>query len=105
MDVIIPISKEDNHIPRLRRPGSTWWYDPINPKTSVTISIHYARVSGRSDAANIIGGIADALQGILYKNDRQIRKVRYSEDGGASEEYVITINYKGQPLMLPHVSL
>lgn len=84
---------------RLRQRVSIAWINPMDPQTMVHIFIHYTRGIGKSDATNIIGGIADALQGILYENDRQIRKVAYTEDSGASDEYRIIIRYTGPPSM------
>jgi len=60
---------------------------------SVRIEIRYTR-HGRSgpDPANIIGGIADALQGIAYQNDRQLTQIRYDESGGSFDEYEVQLH-------------
>ena len=44
---------------------------------SVAMEIEYHLFQGnpRADAVNIIGGIANALQGIVYKDDNQIREI------------------------------
>jgi len=62
---------------------------PIKGKVSLTIT--YSRKSGRSDAANIIGGIADALNGIAYDDDKQIVEIHYSETVGSSDKYQVSI--------------
>lgn len=58
---------------------------------NVSLNIFYSRHKGRADPANIIGGIADALQGIAYKNDRQIKAINYSEKEGEGDLYTISI--------------
>ena len=53
---------------------------PWNPMSArVGLDIQYTRAKGENDSANIIGGIADALQGILYANDNQLVKITYAE--------------------------
>ncbi len=58
-------------------------WDPMSAK--IVLGITYTRVNGDNDAANIIGGISDALQGVFYVNDKQIGSISYWEgpDGGA----------------------
>jgi len=53
-------------------------WDPMSASVSLTIA--YGRAKGGNDAANIIGGISDALQGVFYANDRQIVGITYSEE-------------------------
>lgn len=60
----------------------------------VSLDIIYSRHSGKADPANIIGGIADALQGIVYVNDRQIKTIHYSEKEGDKDQYTISIKVK-----------
>jgi Holliday junction resolvase RusA-like endonuclease len=56
-------------------------------KKNIRLTIDYSRCKGRSDAANIIGGIADALNGIAYDDDRQITEINYQETKGSVDEY------------------
>jgi len=42
-------------------------------------SIRYWRGRGGADSANIIGGILDALENILYQNDKQVVEISYIE--------------------------
>ena len=58
----------------------------------VSMSITYLRARGRTDAANIIGGIADGLQGIAYVNDSQVTEVHYIEEAAKEESYSVTIS-------------
>ena len=58
--------------------------------TRITLSIKYKRNKGRADAANIIGGVADALE-VLYYDDRHIREVHYTEESGDRDEYWVTV--------------
>ena len=60
----------------------------------VRLDIIYSRHSGKADPANIIGGIADALQGIVYVNDRQIKTIHYIEKEGDKDQYTISIKVK-----------
>ena len=54
---------------------------PWNPMSAkIELDITYTRVKGDNDAANIIGGICDALQGIFYANDKQVETIKYSEN-------------------------
>jgi len=49
-------------------------------KAKVCLDILYSRAKGENDAANIIGGISDALQGVFYADDKQIVGITYSEE-------------------------
>ena len=57
----------------------------------VSLDIVYWRDKGRADPANIIGGIADALQGIVYDNDNQIKTIHYSEIEGSKDLYTVSV--------------
>jgi hypothetical protein len=43
------------------------------------------------DAANVIGAISNALEGIVYTNDSLIREIHFQSDKGRRKEYKITI--------------
>lgn len=58
---------------------------------NISLEIKYNRCRGRSDSVNIIGGIADALIGIAYRDDSQIREVHYSEAKGNIDEYWVQV--------------
>jgi len=45
----------------------------------VKMTISYRRSEGKHDAANIVGGIADAMQGPYYQDDNQIAEIHYIE--------------------------
>ena len=62
--------------------------------SEVSLDIKYLRYKGRADPANIIGGIADTLQGIAYVNDRQVKTIHYSETKGGKDEYTVSIKVK-----------
>ena len=56
----------------------SWWMFTL--AVDLDLSIDYERGAGRSDSANIIGGIADQLESCnAYHNDRQLRRVTYAE--------------------------
>lgn len=59
---------------------------------NLKIDIRYTRANGRADSMNIIGGVADCLQGIVYINDKQIVEVHYSENKGTRDEYLVKIS-------------
>jgi Holliday junction resolvase RusA-like endonuclease len=57
-----------------------------------TVSIRYWRGQGRADSANIIGGILDALENIVYQDDNQVVEISYIEHRAMhSDRYQITI--------------
>ena len=58
--------------------GAVFPWDPMSAKIELIVA--YRRANGDNDAANIIGGICDALQGVFYSDDRQIVNVHYSEE-------------------------
>lgn len=60
-------------------------------RAELKIDVSYLRGDGRADAMNIIGGIADSLEGIAYHNDRQLVEVHYRERRAVADEYVIRI--------------
>ena len=68
-------------------------WDPMS--ASVVLQIQYTRAKGENDAANIIGGIADALQEILYADDKQLVKITYAEKlvNESSEDYLVVEVY------------
>lgn len=43
------------------------------------------------DAASIIGGIADVLEGVIVKEGRQLRAVYYNESPGNRNEYSLRL--------------
>jgi Holliday junction resolvase RusA-like endonuclease len=60
-------------------------------QTPCALAIRYSRCSGGPDAANIIGGVADALQGIIYVNDNQLHEISYVEWLGNRDWYQVTV--------------
>jgi hypothetical protein len=53
-------------------------WDPMTAKISLDIT--YQRFKGDNDAANIIGGICDALQRLFYADDKQVIGITYREE-------------------------
>jgi len=47
--------------------------------TPCAVSICYSRSKGGSDSANIIGGVLDSLENIIFKNDSQVVEIYYIE--------------------------
>jgi len=79
---------------RLRREVFSHKNEGLFFAKKIVLSIRYQRAKGLSDAANIIGGIADALQGVLYLNDARITEIRYIENlapEGAVDEYWVEV--------------
>ncbi len=58
---------------------------------NVCLTINYHRHRGRADAANIIGGIADALNNITYDDDSQIVEIHYREIKANVDEYQVVV--------------
>jgi len=54
---------------------------------NIRMTIIYHRGKARQDSANIIGGIADALQGSCYHNDKQLVEIHYSEQKKSRKKY------------------
>lgn len=59
--------------------------------TPCTVSIRYFRKEGRSDSANIIGGVLNSLQNIIFKNDNQVVEISYTEWPGSRDWYQVTV--------------
>jgi len=54
--------------------------DYSEPKwTNVNMKVNYYNGEGGDDVLNVEGGIADALQGVAYDNDKQIRSSSMNE--------------------------
>jgi Holliday junction resolvase RusA-like endonuclease len=66
-------------VEKLRREAYRVKNEEIFFSDEVALAVAYVRAQKARDAANIIGGIADALQGILYKNDSKLVEIHYSE--------------------------
>ena len=64
-------------------------------KEDLKMEVIYQRFRGRMDSANIIGGIADALNKIAYKDDIQLREIQYSELRGNEDGYSVRISSLG----------
>ena len=56
------------------------------------LKVSYTRSKGKADGANIIGGIADCLQHIVYKNDKSLVNISYSETRGEEDKYEVEIS-------------
>lgn len=55
------------------------------------LEVRYQRFRGRMDSANIIGGIADALNKIAYRDDIQLREIQYAEVPGTEDTYSVRV--------------
>ena len=55
--------------------GFPW--DPM--LSAISLSMTYERGTGTNDAANIVGGVCDALQDVAYADDKQVRHILYAE--------------------------
>jgi Holliday junction resolvase RusA-like endonuclease len=53
----------------------------------VAVEITYRKGGTRADSANILGGVADALEGIVYEDDRQVSEWHYREIEFTSEPH------------------
>jgi Holliday junction resolvase RusA-like endonuclease len=74
------------------RYGDRWqmWLYQVD----LRLEIRYERGSARSDSANIIGGIADALEKLnVYWSDAQLRTIDYAETRahGGRDRYVVRV--------------
>jgi len=57
----------------------------------LTMRIQYTRALGRADGVNIIGGIANTLQEVVYEDDKQLWHIVYGETAGDEDEYLIEV--------------
>lgn len=85
------IEEKEKFASALQREGKNHFKSPIPKGTNVKLIIEYSRCRRNYDGVNIVGGIANALEGIAYLNDRQITEIHYSEKRGKVEEYWIEI--------------
>lgn len=68
------------------------------PRTDLELVIRYERGVRRSDSANIIGGIADALERLkVYSSDSQLRQIAYAESPShdSIDRYTIAVRRVG----------
>ena len=87
-----PMRKES--VEKLQREAYHAREEEIFFSNKVALAITYCRVKSERDAANIVGGIADALEGILYKNDSALVEIHYLEEPsveGAEDEYWVEV--------------
>jgi len=71
-------------------------WDPMNAR--IDLHIKYNRVKGGNDSANIIGGICDALQGVLYADDRQVTVIDYREvSADEDSEDILVVDVSAEP--------
>lgn len=85
------IEEKKKFVNALRREAKNHFKSPIPKGTNVKLIIEYSRCRRNYDGVNIVGGIANSLEGIVYLNDRQITEIYYSEKKGKVEEYWIEI--------------
>jgi len=79
-----PVKGNSSNVNKIRkevlREEAAKQLDYSKPKwTNVKMKVHYYNGEGRDDVLNVEGGIADALQGIAYSNDKQIRSSSMDE--------------------------
>jgi len=82
--------KQRSYRERLRSEAQKHFKEPI--MGDIRMEIYYTRAKGRADPANIIGGVADALEGIAYINDRQLVEIHYREEKGRIDKYLVRIS-------------
>lgn len=59
--------------------------------TPCAISIRYCRNIGRLYGTNIVGGVTEGLQGIIFEDDKQVVEISYCEWSGDRDWYQITV--------------
>jgi hypothetical protein len=75
---------------------SGWAIHPVG--VDLELTIRYQRAIRRSDAANIIGGIADQLERLgVYRSDSQLRRIDYQERRSADsvDRYSVIVRPMG----------
>ena len=66
-------------------------YEPMEGNLKIRVIAHY-RNKGHPDATNLFKGICDAFQGILYKNDKQIKKAEIEVQYGEVDWFEVYLN-------------
>jgi len=64
---------------------------PLEGDLKLSVIAHYKN-KVHPDATNLFKGICDAWQGILYKNDRQIKKAEIEVDYDEKDWFEVFIN-------------
>lgn len=86
-------NEKNNQVERtekLQNAAREKWTSPPG-SGDVSLSIVYYRNNKGADSANIIGGIADALENIVYKNDNQVKSIQYKETKADKDHYTVSI--------------
>lgn len=85
----LEIEEKKKFVNNLQREARNHFKSPI--EGNIKLVIKYRRYTRNYDGVNIVGGIANALEGIAYFNDRQVTEIHYSEEKGDAEEYWVEI--------------
>lgn len=56
-----------------------------------SVTIRYDRCKGRADSGNIVNGVLDALEGVVYENDNQVVTIHYVEGPGEVDWYQVIV--------------
>jgi Holliday junction resolvase RusA-like endonuclease len=83
----------DKYRKNLGQVGEAFPWNPMNSQLSLHIA--FRRAKSELDSANIVGGVADALQNVLYADDKQITRIVYSEEKGEQDEYTVKVEREG----------
>lgn len=63
----------------------------ISTDEPVTVSIRYIRKNGSATPVEIVSGVIDTLQGVVYKNQSQLCEIFYTERLGEKEHYNLSV--------------
>lgn len=63
---------------------------PLRQSVVMVVSQVYTQAA-MADAANVVGAISNALEGIVYENDRLIRRVHFVSESGRRSVYSIKV--------------
>ena len=76
--------------------GFPW--DPM--LSAISLSMTYERGTGANDAANIVGGVCDALQDVAYADDKQVRHILYAETEApqGADRLIVDVAAVGSPI-------
>ena len=77
-------TEENKKRKKMLREAAQKQLDYSKPKwTNLNMAVNYYNGEGGDDSLNVEGGIADALQGIAYNNDKQIH------DSSMKEHFIV----------------
>jgi len=90
--------------------SSAWRFHPTTDELTIRVLMKFV-LGCRADGDNLMGGVLDALQGVIYVNDRQVRAGNYAiiTDAHRDETSIRVMEFDGpaeiQRFSLPSLAI